>query len=138
MIEVGIGGVFLPQPQAFQYREIARKANGDRGEDDVARHRESELDPREVQCGQAKHDSSLSLTPVAASGSALHRRPAVSFIRVGAGDLLLQPNTVVLLGPSDGIRRAPQRVTWAGRQRLARRQESLGKDRAWSWLPHSF
>src|ERR1700730_2747990 len=32
-------------------------------------------------------------------GSALHRRPAVSFIRVGAGDLLLQPNTVVLLGP---------------------------------------
>src|ERR1700730_7427976 len=31
--------------------------------------------------------------------SALPRRPAVSFIRVGAGDLLLQPNPVVLLGP---------------------------------------
>src|SRR6202790_2386274 len=32
-------------------------------------------------------------------GSVLPRRPAVGFIRVGAGDLLLQPNTVVLLGP---------------------------------------
>jgi hypothetical protein len=37
-----------------------------------------------------------------------------------------------------GMRRAPQRVIWAGRQRRARRQESLGENRAWSRLPHSF
>jgi hypothetical protein len=39
---------------------------------------------------------------------------------------------------SRGTRRAPQQVIWAGRQRRARRQESLGESRTWSWLPHSF
>jgi hypothetical protein len=40
--------------------------------------------------------------------------------------------------PSEqAMRRPPQRVI-AGCQRRARRQETLGENRAWSWLPHSF
>src|ERR1700751_5955843 len=69
MIEVAIGGVFLPQPQAFQYHEIARKADGSRREDDVGRHRECELDPGGVECGQAEHESPLSVPPAVASGA---------------------------------------------------------------------
>src|SRR6266404_7440258 len=68
IIEVAISGIFLPQPQAFQHREIARKADGGRGEDDVCRYRESEFDPREFECSQAEHDYFPSAPPAAASG----------------------------------------------------------------------
>jgi hypothetical protein len=47
---------------------LASKQIGGRGEDDVCRYRESELNPREFECGQAEHDSSLSCPPAAASG----------------------------------------------------------------------
>src|ERR1700722_11174669 len=75
MIEVAIGGVFLPQPQAFQHHEIAREADGRRRKDDVCRYRESELDPREFQCGQAEHGSSPSAPPAAASGVRVASKP---------------------------------------------------------------
>ncbi len=44
-----------PQMQAVQDGEIAREANGEGREDDVERHRERELEPREVQCLKSEH-----------------------------------------------------------------------------------
>ncbi len=58
VVEEIVEDLFLfPQPQAFQYGEIACKPNGKSGKDDVERHGECKLHPGESQCIEIKNHS---------------------------------------------------------------------------------
>ncbi|MNG39430.1 hypothetical protein D3C84_1275090 [compost metagenome] len=58
MVQVAVGVIAGLEPQAFEYRQVTRQANGDGREQDVKRDGERELDSGEIKRLQTEHKSS--------------------------------------------------------------------------------